>query len=180
MSNIGAVLKEEITRLSRKEVRSHVGPARKTAATQRRDIAALKRKVANLERHVTLLLRKHASARPEVSPETTAKPIRFSATRLQSQRSRLGLSAIDFGRLLGVSAQTIYNWEHEAARPRSKQLGKLAALRGVGKREAGERIEAVGRCEPVTPAQVVALRLLRLFAHPHVVDHALPEWRDPR
>ncbi len=141
MSNIGTVLREEIARLARKEVRSQVDPAKKAAAQHRRAIAALKRQVASLERQVTLLLRKSASYRPEVSLEATAKPIRFSAKRLQSQRSRLGLSAIDFGRLLGVSAQTIYNWEHEVARPRSEQLGRLAALRGIGKREAGERLK---------------------------------------
>jgi transcriptional regulator with XRE-family HTH domain len=48
---------------------------------------------------------------------------------------------VGVGRLLGVSAQTIYNWEHEVARPRTEQLGKLAALRGIGKREAGERLK---------------------------------------
>ena len=104
----------------------------------------MKRQVASLERQVTLLLHKSASARPEVSVEATAKPIRFSAKRLQSHRSRLGLSAIDFGKLLGVSAQTIYNWEHEVARPRTEQLGRLAALRGIGKREAGERLTQLG------------------------------------
>ena len=80
-------------------------------------------------------------ARPEVSPDAGAKPIRFSAKGLHSQRNRLGLSATDFGRLLGVSPQTIYNWEQEAAHPRSEQLGKLAALRVIGKREAGERLK---------------------------------------
>jgi DNA-binding transcriptional regulator YiaG len=141
MSNIGTVLKEEISRLARKEVRSQVDPTKKATTAHRHEIAALKRQVASLERQVTLLLRKHANSRPEVSVEATAKPIRFSAKRLQSQRSRLGLSAIDFGRLLGVSAQTIYNWEHEVARPRSEQLGRLAELRGIGKREAGERLK---------------------------------------
>lgn len=141
MPNIGTVLKEEISRLARKEVRSQVGPTKKAATTHRHEIAALKRQVASLERQVTLLLRKNSGVRPEASPEQPAKPIRFSAKRLQSQRSRLGLSAIDFGRLLGVSAQTIYNWEHEVARPRTEQLGKLAALRGIGKREAGERLK---------------------------------------
>jgi DNA-binding transcriptional regulator YiaG len=141
MSNIRTALKEEISRLARKEVRSQVEPTKKTATTHRHDIAALKRQVASLERQVALLLRKNTGGRPEVSPEANAKPVRFSAKRLQSQRSRLGLSAIDFGRLLGVSAQTIYNWEHEVARPRTEQLGKLAALRGIGKREAGERLK---------------------------------------
>ena len=60
------------------------------------------------------------------------------------QRERLGLSAEDFGKLLGVSAQSIYNWEHEKARPRAEQLGKVATLRGIGKREAKVRLDQVG------------------------------------
>jgi DNA-binding transcriptional regulator YiaG len=141
MSNIGAVLKAEITRLARREIRSQVDPTRKLAAQHRREIAALKRQVVTLERQVAMIMRKSSGARPDASAEVPAKPIRFSAKRLQSQRSRLGLSAVNFGKLLGVSAQTIYNWEHEAARPRGDQLGHLAALRGIGKREAGERLK---------------------------------------
>jgi DNA-binding transcriptional regulator YiaG len=154
MSNIGTVLKEEISRLARKEVRSQVDPTKKATTTHRHEIAALKRQVFSLERQVTLLLRKNACSPPAVSPEAAAKPIRFSATRLQSQRSRLGLSAIDFGRLLGVSAQTIYNWEHEVARPRTEQLGKLAALRGIGKRAAGERLRQLIAASGKSPSKL--------------------------
>ena len=141
MSNIGTVLRDEISRLSRKEIRSQVDPTKKVTAQHRRDIAALKRQISQLERQVTLLSRKALGTRMEVSPDSAAKPVRFSAKRLHSQRSRMGLSATDFGRLLGVSAQTIYNWEHEASRPRGEQLGKLAGLRGIGKREAGARLK---------------------------------------
>jgi DNA-binding transcriptional regulator YiaG len=141
MPNIGTVLREEVSRLSRKEIRSQVDPTKRFTAQHRRDIAALKRQVAQLERHVTLLSRKVLGTRPVASPDSTGKAVRFSAKRLQSHRNRLGLSAIDFGRLLGVSAQTIYNWEHEAARPRGEQLGKLAAMRGIGKREVAARLE---------------------------------------
>jgi DNA-binding transcriptional regulator YiaG len=141
MSNIGIVLREEISRLSRKEARSQVDPTKKITAQHRRDIAALKRQLAQLERQVALLSRRFLSTRPEVSSDSAAKPMRFSAKGVQLQRSRLGLSAIDFGKLLGVSAQTVYNWEHEVARPRREQLGKLVVLRGVGKREAAERLK---------------------------------------
>jgi transcriptional regulator with XRE-family HTH domain len=67
--------------------------------------------------------------------------VRFVAKGLRSQRKRLGLSQTDVGTLLGVSAQSIYNWESESARPRDDQLAKLAALRGIGKREAAERLK---------------------------------------
>jgi transcriptional regulator with XRE-family HTH domain len=60
---------------------------------------------------------------------------------MRSQRERLGLSQADFGNLLGVSAQSVYNWEHGETRPRDEQIAKIAALRAVGKREAGARLK---------------------------------------
>src|SRR5205814_10063060 len=128
-----------ISRLSRKESRSQFDPAKKATAQHRRDIAELKRKVAQLERQVTLLSRKVLAAPPTASSDSTARRVRFVAKGLRSQRNRLGLSATDFGKLVGVSAQSIYNWEHEQAHPRGEQVAKLVALRAIGKRETGER-----------------------------------------
>ena len=45
--------------------------------------------------------------------------------------------------LLGVSAQTVYNWEAKKATPRAAQLEAIAALRGIGKREAQSRLAAL-------------------------------------
>ena len=140
MPNIGSMLREEITRLSRKESRAQVEPTRKASAQCRRDVAELKRQVAQLERQVALLARKAAAALPAAPAGAAGKAMRFGAKALRSQRNRLGLSAADFGKLVGVSAQSIYNWERELARPRGEQLAKLAALRGVGKREAAARL----------------------------------------
>jgi DNA-binding XRE family transcriptional regulator len=53
---------------------------------------------------------------------------------------RLGLSADDLGKLLGVSAQSIYNWEQDKARPSAELLAKVAALRAIGKRDAKSRL----------------------------------------
>jgi DNA-binding transcriptional regulator YiaG len=143
MPNIGTILREEIVRLSRKETRSQVDPARKAGAQQRKDIAALKRQVAQLERQVSLLSRKLLGAAAAAKPAADAKRVRFTAKGLRTQRERLGLSAADFGALLGVSAQSVYNWEREVARPRGGQVAKLAALRGIGKREAVARLAQV-------------------------------------
>ena len=141
MPNIGSVLKEEIVRLSRKEARSQIDPSKKAAIRHRREIAELKRQVAQLERQVALLLRKTLGASAGVPAATTGRPARFSAKGLRVQRERLELSADDFGKLVGVSGQSIYNWEHEKARPRVQQLSKVAALRAIGKREAKARLE---------------------------------------
>jgi DNA-binding XRE family transcriptional regulator len=144
MPNIGSVLKEEIIRLSRKESRSQVDPTKKAAIRQRREVAELRRQVAHLARQVALLSRKTLAAPAVVPADTKGKPARFSAKGLRVQRERIGLSAQDFGKLLGVSAQSIYNWEHEKAHPRAEQLSKVAALRGVGIREAKARLVHLG------------------------------------
>ena len=144
MPNIGSVLKEEIIRLSRKESRSQIDPTKKAVIRQRREVAELKRQVVQLARQVGLLSRKTLGA-PTVGPaDDKGKPARFSAKALRAHRERLGLSAEDFGKLLGVSAQSIYNWEHEKARPRAEQLANVAALRGIGKRESEARLDHLG------------------------------------
>ena len=140
MPNIGSALRDEILRLARKEARSQINPTKKVAAQQRGDIAELKRRFAQLERQVALLSRKTLGS-PYISDVSSARPIRFAAKGLRAQRERLDLSADEFGKLVGVSAQSIYNWEHEKARPRPEQLSKIAALRVMGKREAQARLE---------------------------------------
>jgi DNA-binding transcriptional regulator YiaG len=142
VANIGTVLRKEISKLSRREGRSLIDPTKKITAQHRRDIAALKRQVALLERQVKLVSRKVLGPPPAASSDqSAAKSVRFVAKGLRSQRNRLGLSAAEFGKLLGVSAQSVYNWERELAHPRSEQLARLASLRGIGKREAAERLK---------------------------------------
>ncbi|MDA8109489.1 MAG: helix-turn-helix domain-containing protein [Betaproteobacteria bacterium] len=144
MPNIAAVFKQEISRLARKEVRHAMLGLRKAAAQYRRDIARLKRDASRLGGEVTRLQRRvNGGAAPALS-EAEAERLRFTAKGLQSHRSRLELSAADYGKLIGVTGQTVYKWEHGAARPRKQQLVALAALRGVGKREAGARLEKLG------------------------------------
>ncbi len=140
MPNIAAVLKEEIARLARKEIRKETGTLQKASAQYRRDVALLKREVGKLQRQVALLERK-VLAQPVADPvEEKASRVRFTAKGLRAQRKRLGLSAAEYARLVDVTPQSIYNWEREVARPRKEQVAVLAALRGIGKKEAAARL----------------------------------------
>jgi DNA-binding transcriptional regulator YiaG len=145
MTSLGTILKGEITRLSRKEARVQVEPLRKANATYRRDIAELKRQVALLQRQLTGLSRARKDT-PEPSAE--ARPTRFVAKGLRSLRARLGLSAAEFGQLVGASGQSIYNWESGKAVPRAAQMAALAKVRGLGKREAQARLAGTGERTP--------------------------------
>ena len=143
MPNVGAVLKKEITRLSRKELRHQLGGMKKTSAQHRRHIAALRRQVDGLERELTALRARVLERGSGPSAGSDATKTRFVAKGLRAHRTRLGLSAEDYGRLVGVSAQSIYSWERKASIPRAAQRASLAAIRGIGKREAHTRLKAL-------------------------------------
>jgi len=142
MPNIAVVLKEEIARIARKEVRAQTEDFRKSSAQYRAHIAALRRRVDELERQLKRVNKAAGrAAEPAGEQEQSQGPQRrFSAARLAAQRRKLGLSAADFATLLGVSGQSVYKWEHGESRPRAKQIEAIAALRGIGKREAAERL----------------------------------------
>ena len=142
MPNIATALKEEITRLARKEIRSQTETLRKASTQYRRDIAELKRQVGELQRKADFLERQVPKDLP--APPEDVESIRFNAKGLHSHRQRLGLSAADCAQLIGVSGQTIYNWESGQSRPRQEQLARIAALRHMGKREARELLEQMG------------------------------------
>lgn len=142
MANLAAILKDEIRRLARKELRTQSGTMKQAVARYRREIAALKRQLAQQEKKLNRLERGGATTTINVgSPaDDGLEGVRFSAKSVRSQRKRLGFSAADYGKLVGVSGLTIYNWEHGKARPRKSQLVALAAVRGIGKKEALTRL----------------------------------------
>lgn len=142
MPNIAAMLKDEISRLSRKEIRRQMLPLRRMSAAHRRHIAALKREIARLEKSVASLGKRGAAAAPATQAgDDGANAQRFQARGLVSLRARLGLSAAELAKLIGVSAQSVYNWENRKATPRRSQVAQIAQLRGLGKKEARARLE---------------------------------------
>jgi DNA-binding transcriptional regulator YiaG len=115
---------------------------RRLTAQHRRDIASLKRQVAELAKVVAFLeAQEKRRVAQQPAPAAAAEGMRFRADGLRTHRAKLGLSAGDYGRLIGVSGQTIYNWEAGDSRPRPQQMGAIAAVRGIGKREAHKRLE---------------------------------------
>ncbi|MEO0476031.1 MAG: hypothetical protein AAF085_08715 [Planctomycetota bacterium] len=154
MPNLGSVLKEEIARLARKEIRAQVGKTQKQVAEQRREIAELKRVNTDLTRRINFLEKREKQrleqpAEPKViiqkadgstEAESTA---RFSPKWLAKHRAKLDLSAADYAKLVGCSALSIYKWEKGESTPRAKQREALASIRGIGKREALRRIELI-------------------------------------
>jgi DNA-binding transcriptional regulator YiaG len=147
MTNIAKVLKEEIARIARRQLRAEVSTLKRAAARHRSDIAALKRQVAELGKRLSAEQRRRgaaaAAAPRSAEPADTGALQRFSAKGFASHRRRLGLSAAQLGRMFGVSGQTIYLWETGRARPRAKHMQAVAALRSMGRRQAAAVLEGI-------------------------------------
>ncbi|MEN6425701.1 MAG: helix-turn-helix domain-containing protein [Phycisphaerales bacterium] len=141
MANIAGVLREEILRLARKEIRSQTDAIRKASAQYRRDIAELKRRASDLQRRLAPLEKQVLRNAPTQVREADTDHVRFTAKGLRSQRKRLGLSAADYGKLVGVTGQSIYSWEQETSRPRKQQVARIALIRHIGKKEARTRLD---------------------------------------
>jgi len=141
MPNFASTLKQEITRLARKEIRAHILSLRKSSTHYRGEIAALKREAAHLRAAMARLGKGMGRVSAKgAEAEEGGKKLRFSVRSVVAQRKRLGLSAADFGKLIGVSGATIYGWESGKTRPRQSQLTKMDTVRGLGKREAKKRL----------------------------------------
>lgn len=141
MPNLAVTFRQEISRLARREIRSQTHGLRKASAQFRRDIAELKRHASILKSEVARLERQVGkNAAPKIAEAEPAR-IRFSAKSVVAQRNSLGISAADFGKLVGVTAHTIYKWEHGSSRPRRAQLAAFAAIRRLSKGEALASLE---------------------------------------
>ena len=141
MANIASVLKAEIARVARKEVRAKIESLRKANSQHRTAIAELKRELAALQKQLKQADRERtASARQEAAAE---RKHRFSATRLAAHRAKLGLSAADYGRLVGMSGATIYLWEQGKARPRPEQVQQLGLLKAMSRSAILQQLEPI-------------------------------------
>lgn len=134
MANFSALLKQEISRLIRRELKTETETLKKASARYRSEIADLKRRIAALEQQLKAAERQTRKTTAAASVQT-GRPVRFRADGLKGHRERLGLSAPVLATMMGVSPQTIYNWESGTSRPNKDQVAKLAHLRTLSKRE---------------------------------------------
>ena len=141
MPNIASILKSEIERIARKQIRAEGERTNNSIRAYRTEIAALKRRAQSLEQQVKQLQK--SAPKPELRPMIeTGKVLRFSAKGLSTQRRRLELSADALGLLIGVSGQSVYNWEAGKARPHAVHMAAIRALTALPKRQADEVVAA--------------------------------------
>ena len=160
MANLASTLKEEISRLARQEIRRQTAGTAKSVAQCEREISALKKQLGDLRNKFSASSTKsvsgRASGRKAGGGKAAAKKkagstgaadagrkssrSSFSVQGLKSERERLGLSADNYGKLIGVSGLSIYNWEQGKTSPRESSVAAMMSIKGIGKREAASRL----------------------------------------
>ena len=141
MTNFAQQIKGEISRIARKEVRAETQALKKASAAYRGEIAALKRRITELETHIKKLGKDASRAKASEAPEEEGgTALRFRVAGFAALRKKLGISAAEMGKLLGVSAQSVYHWETGKTKPRASQLAAISAVRKMGKREVAAKL----------------------------------------
>ena len=135
MGKLESIIKSEIQRLAKHEVRSVYRPLRK-------EVWGMKLKLSNLIKNFTVLDRlakeisKSKSTEPklEASPEEV-KASRFTPERISNLRKKLGISQRELGVLVGATIGAVLSWEKGKFKPKGEKKAALVALRKVRKRD---------------------------------------------
>jgi DNA-binding transcriptional regulator YiaG len=154
MPNIAKVFREEIQRLAKRQVRAELDTVRRDSVRLKKIVADLRRQLATLNRTSRELVKK---VTPVVAIKETkdatekAAKLRPTAKSLKKLRARLGLTQVQFGKLLGVSGQAVVQWASTEGRIRMRKttLSALAGVQNIGKREAWRRLEEMVESRPV-------------------------------
>lgn len=141
VSSIMKELKTEISRLARKEINKELAPVKRVNAAQRGLIADLRRQVAALQKDVVGLRKAVPSVEVPVPTKAgegdAAGRFWITGKGVRTLRKRLGLTQAQFGKLAGVSGQTVVNWEAtkgKIALRRKDTPAKLKEIRALNKR----------------------------------------------
>ena len=142
MPDIGKVLKDEISRLARREAKAHSQPLAKQVRDLKKRVRDQERQIADLRKALARKADRPARVTPDGDDDGGA--VRIPAGSVKKHRERLRLSQREMALLLDVATLTVGNWETGKAEPRGQNRAAFAELRELGAREARARLEELG------------------------------------
>ena len=143
MPDVASVLKQEITRLARKEVAAITSQQGKQIQILKSNVRDLKQQVASLNKAVTRLSRvtSHQLSQPQ-HPEDPPS-VRINPKSIRKHRQLLKLTQVEVAQLLNVSTNSVVLWEAGKTKPRGENRAAIAQLRGIGVRDARAMLESL-------------------------------------
>jgi DNA-binding transcriptional regulator YiaG len=157
MSTLAQTIKDEIRRISRREIRLALSNFRRDHVALKKRLAEQKRRIFTLEKENKELSKKQAAfsqdQRVEAHSEPEAEHVAVYARGIKSLRRRLGLSQINLATLVGMNRISIAHWEKKSGKItiRKPEVRKmLTELKGMKKAEVAARLG-----KPKRPGKIV-------------------------
>lgn len=170
MPDVKQLLKDEFSRLARKEFKKSTEPLMKQVSALKIALAEQKKKIALLEKEIQAK-NIHPLTQIVQEPFPALKPkgasnVRVGSVQIRKLRKKLNISQAQMAALLDVNVNSVAFWEQGKVVPRPDAKARIAALRSMPKRvmkqilaekfpEQAEKKKKVRRLrKEVTPAAV--------------------------
>jgi len=154
MSTLAQTIKNEIKRISRREIglalskfrKDHIA-LKKRLAEQKGKLSAIEKENKELSKKLTGLIQ---NRRVEAGSAPEAEQVAIYARGIKSLRSRLGLSQTSLAKLVGMNSISISHWEKKSGKitiRKPEVIKMLTELKGMKKREVAARLETAKKAE---------------------------------
>ena len=134
MAKLESIIKSEIQRLAKREIRLTFLPLRREVRAMRLKLSGLSRGVLFLNRLTKELHLEETKPKLEATPEEV-KASRLTPERIAGLRKKLGISQRELGLLVGATTGAVLSWEKGKFKPQGEKKAALVALRKVRKRD---------------------------------------------
>jgi len=145
MGKLEGIIKSEILRLAKREIRKISVPLGKDVRLLKSTVSQLRKTVVGLERFAA---QQESQLRKEKvlleAPPEEVKVSRFSPRLIRSLRKHLGITQKELAILAEVTVGAIHQWESGIFVPRAQKKSVLVALRKLGRREVRRLLEEKG------------------------------------
>jgi len=142
MGRVEAIIKSEIVRLAKREIRKITFPLGRDVRALKGFVSQLRRTVSELQRFAAL--QKKELEKKEIPLQANPEEVkmsRFSPRLIRSLRRRLGITQKELALLTGVTVGAIHQWESGIFKPTMKKKEVIVALRKLRRREVRKLIE---------------------------------------
>ncbi len=139
MTGVMKALKDEMTRVSRKEMKNMSAPYRRQLAELKKAVAAQTAVLARIEKSLAGAPAKAAAGRP-AAKKAGAAAKQVSPRSIKAVRKRLKLNQPDFAKLLGVSLAALRSWEQGRSNPRAAGQAAIASARAMTAPQARQKL----------------------------------------
>ena len=145
MAKLEAIIKSEIIRLARREMRKVSVPLGRDVRILKGTASQLRKSVSPLERFA--VQKQKELARREIrleAPPDEIKKSRFSPRLIRSLRKKLRITQKELAFLIGVTVVAVQKWEAGKFQPKTGKKARLAALRKLSRSDVKKLLEEKG------------------------------------